>query len=79
MKKLSKMTSLKEEEEKEIPDFFNNLKERFINNCIEMGMDYIEVKDFLDDHCIAEANVELVIDHLKNPNYKNPLVMSKVN
>merc|ERR1719491_2912101 len=40
---------------------------------IEMGMDFVEVQDFLDDKCIHEENAELVIDHLQNPGYMNPL------
>lgn len=40
---------------------------------IEMGMDFVEVQDFLDDKCIHEENPEHVIDHLHNPGYLNPL------
>lgn len=40
---------------------------------VEMGMDLIEVSDFLDDKCIHEENPEHVIDHLQNPNYINAL------
>lgn len=36
-------------------------------------MDYIDVKDFLEDHGIVENNVEIVIDNLKNHSYVNPL------
>ena len=38
-----------------------------------MGMDFVEVTDFLDDKCIHEENPELVIDHMANPQYVNPL------
>ena len=65
MKKLSKMTSIKTEA-KDIPDFFQTLKERTINKCIEMGLDYIEVKDFLDDKHIAENNIETILDNIHN-------------
>ena len=30
----------------------------------DMGMDLIEVKDFLEDRGIVEENPELIIDHL---------------
>lgn len=40
---------------------------------VEMGMDLIEVKDFLEDKCIHEENPELVLDHLSNPQYMNAL------
>lgn len=39
-------------------------------------MDVMEVKDFLEDRCIHEENPELVIDHLQNPQYLNPLKMN---
>jgi len=29
-----------------------------------MGLDSLEVKEFLEDKCIHEENPELVIDHL---------------
>jgi hypothetical protein len=38
-----------------------------------MGLDLFEVKDFIEEKCIPEMNLELVIDHLKNPRYLNPL------
>lgn len=34
---------------------------------VDMGMDLIEVTDFLDDKCIHEENPEIVIDYLQNP------------
>lgn len=38
-----------------------------------MGYDYFEVRDFLEEKGITEANIGIVIDYLKNPDYKNPL------
>ena len=58
--------------QKEI-DFFGKRKEAFTQKMIEMGMDFVEVTDFLDDKCIHEENPELVIDHLHNPGYMNAL------
>lgn len=40
---------------------------------VEMGMDLIEVQDFLEDKCIHEENPELVIDYMQAPHYLNPL------
>jgi len=54
-------------------DFFEKRKEIFLQKMVEMGMDLIEVTDFLNDRCIHEENPELVLDHLTNPNYLNPL------
>jgi hypothetical protein len=34
---------------------------------VDMGMDLIEVKDFLEDKGIFEENPELIIDHIQNP------------
>lgn len=42
---------------------------------MNMGLDVMDVKDFLEDKCIPEMNFELVIDHINNPRYKNPLRM----
>ena len=58
--------------QKEI-DFFGKRKEAFTQKMIEMGMDFVEVTDFLDDKCVHEENPELVIDHLHNPGYMNAL------
>ena len=40
---------------------------------IEMGMEYTDLADFLDDKCIHEENPELIIDYLNDPSYMNPL------
>lgn len=40
-------------------------------------MDFIEVKDFLEEKGIPELNHELVLDHIKNPNYINVLKRHK--
>jgi len=38
-----------------------------------MGMDFMEVSDFIESKGIAEISHEIIIDHLKNPNYQNKL------
>lgn len=60
-------------EKKEAPDFFKNLKEKFLNQIIEMGYDYAEVEDYLEDHGLCELRHELLINSIKQPNFKNPL------
>lgn len=40
---------------------------------VEMGMDLIEVKDFLEEKGIFEENPELILDHCQNPNFVNVL------
>ena len=49
------------------------MRETFIQQCINMGMDYVDVKDFLEDKGIVENNVEIVIDYMKHHGYVNPL------
>jgi hypothetical protein len=58
------------------PEFFRELKEKFLQQCQEMGMDFMEVNDFLEYKGIAEINHEIVIDHLKNQMYVNKLRVS---
>jgi len=40
---------------------------------VEMGMDLMDVKDFLEDKGIFEENPELIIDHIQNPQFVNSL------
>jgi len=54
-------------------DFFGRRKEEFVQKMVGMGMDLIEVQDFLDEKCIHEENPELVLDFLNSPQYLNPL------
>ena len=60
--KLSQQRSLGGQQ-KEI-DFFGKRQENFLQTMVEMGLDVMEVKDFLEEKCIHEENPELVIDHL---------------
>ena len=40
---------------------------------VDMGMDMMSVKDFLEDKCIHEENAEMVLDYMNNPQYMNAL------
>lgn len=40
---------------------------------IDMGMDYTNLTNFLEDRCIHEENHELVLDYMDDPHYINPL------
>ena len=42
----------------------------------EMGMDVMQIKDFLEDKGLHEENPELILDHLNNPHYNNVLKSS---
>jgi hypothetical protein len=39
----------------------------------QMGMDYNQVKDFIDNKGLYEENPEIILDHLNNPHYQNVL------
>lgn len=54
-------------------DFFSRRKETFIQKMIEMGMEYTDLADFLEDKSIHEENPELILDFLNDPSYVNPL------
>ena len=54
-------------------DFFSKRKEVFIQKMIEMGMEYTDLVDFLDEKSIHEENPELILDFMTDPSYVNPL------
>jgi len=43
-----------------------------LQQCVKMGLDLMDVKDFIDEG-IPEANIELVLDHSGKGTYTNPL------
>ena len=59
-------------------DFFNRRKEQFLQKLVDLGFDLITVKDFLEDKCIVEENIELVMDYMNNPSYFNQLKLNYV-
>jgi hypothetical protein len=44
-----------------------------------MGMDFMEVADFVESKGIVETSYEIIIDNLKNPNYQNKLKKQRGN
>ena len=36
-------------EDKEAPEFFKELQQKFVNQAIQMGYDYTEATDFIED------------------------------
>ena len=40
---------------------------------VGMGMDLMQVKDFIEEKCIHEENPELLLDWLDRPTYVNAL------
>jgi len=55
------------------PDYFTDRQEKFVMKMSEMGMDVMQIKDFLEDKGLHEENPEIILDHLNNPNYRNVL------
>ena len=54
-------------------DFFVRRQEAFVMKMSQMGMDVMQIKDFLEDRGLHEENPELILDHLNDPNYMNIL------
>lgn len=55
------------------PDYFTDRQEKFVMKMSEMGMDIMQIKDFLEDKGLHEENPEIILDHLNNPHYRNVL------
>ena len=47
--------------------------EQFTMKLTEMGMDVMQIKDFIEDKGLFEENPETILDHLNNPHYLNVL------
>ena len=43
---------------------------------VDMGMDIMQVKDFIEEQAIHEENPELVLDYMGKPTYANALKFS---
>lgn len=78
---MSRVSTLKNDrgEPAVAPEFFRDQKEKFLQTCQDMGMDFMEVSDFVEAKGIVEISHEIIIDHLKNPNYQNKLKKQKGN
>lgn len=55
------------------PEFFVERQERFMQKMAEMGMDIMDVKDFIEDKGLVEENPEILLDYLNDPRYVNVL------
>ena len=49
------------------------MEEKFINEMAEMGYDYTDVKDFIEDKGLPVLSHELLTDSLQARGYRNPL------
>ena len=69
-----KSIASRQSEFKEAPDFFKDLEEKFINQLTEMGFDYTDIKDLIEDKGLPELNTDFAIDSMnKKDSYMNPL------
>lgn len=59
---LSRKGSMKSEGQGEAPEFFQELEEKFINECCEMGFEYTDIKDFIEDKGLPVLSHDLLTD-----------------
>lgn len=59
--------------DKEAPEFFKDMEQKFINQCIQMGYDYTECQDFLEDKGLPVLSMDYFTANIQNPRYSNPL------
>ena len=65
---------------KEADQHFANLEEKFIQQATEMGYEYTDVKDFIEDKGVPEFDMNLLVAGMKNPQrYKNALFKGNPN
>ena len=57
----------------QIPRYFGEKKEQFMQQCQQMGFDLYQVQDWLMTRGICEAQQNIVIDQINNPQYMNVL------
>lgn len=60
-------------QKKEAPDFFNSLKEKFVNELLEMGYDYAQIDDYLEDNGLCQLNHDMIASTMGHKKFKNPL------
>ena len=56
-----------------IPQYFLNKKEQFMQQASQMGFDLYTIQDFLENRGICEAQLNVLIDNMQNPTYVNVL------
>lgn len=65
---------------KEADQHFAALEEKFINKATEMGYEYTDIKDFIEDRGVPENDLNILVSGLRNPNkYKNALFKGNPN
>lgn len=57
----------------QIPPFFLKQKEMMLQKMQEMGCDFFAGQTLVEGQGICENNMDLALDQLNNPNYRNML------
>ena len=71
---LTKQKSMKSNnEKKEAPDFFKDLKEEFLNQVTDMGFNAEVFESFIEEKGLSELSVDLALADYENSKFKNPL------
>jgi len=56
------------------------MEEQFIQRATEMGYDYTDIKDFIEDRGVPENDMNILVSGLRNPQrYKNALFRGNPN
>jgi hypothetical protein len=64
MQKLQAQRSMGGKQKVEGDEFFDARKEQLIQKMVDMGMDLVEVTDFIEDKGLFEENPEIIIDQM---------------
>ena len=49
-------------EVKEAPEFFAEMQEKFVNKALELGLEYTDVVDLIEEKGLPEASHDLLLD-----------------
>ena len=58
---------------KEAPDFFKVLKQKFISDLLEMGFDFAQIDDYLEENGLCQLNHDMIASTIGNNKFKNLL------
>lgn len=65
---------------KEADQHFAALEEQFIGKATEMGYEYTDIKDFIEDRGVPENDLNILVAGLRNPSrYNNALFKGNSN
>ena len=56
-----------------VPKYFYEKKERFLQQCAQMGFDLYQCQDFLETRGLCEEQFNNLVDNLNNPHFVNVL------